>query len=215
MAKKPITRLASEMAARQVLPFIPMPANPAYAFQNVGDAPYVPGPGTTTGGMSGNYFTNNTPVVRAGDYTLRGMQGPAGFQPENYVDPALLVAGMGGPALAGRMATSKANRVAGIVGDELFGAATQGFDRAAAGGRIFTTQTPFGPTTGSTRIMSEPQLNASMGNLAKWYQGLSDVAGRSAGNLAGQNVMSQAMKMYAAALAARTYGPTIRSRMQE
>ncbi len=215
MPKKPVTRLASEMAVRQAMPFIPAPPNPAYAFQNVGDAPYVAGPGPTSGGMNGAYFTDNTPVARAGDYTLRGMQGPAGFQPENYVDPALLVTGMAGPALAGRIAATRANRVAGIVGDDLFRAATQGFDRAAAGGRTFTAQTPFGPTTGSTRLMSEPQLNASMGNLAKWYQGLSDVAGRTAGNLAGQGVMSQAMKAYAAALAARTYGPTIRSRMRE
>lgn len=215
MAKKPVTRLASEMPVRQAMPFTPAPPNPAYAFQNVGDLPYVAGPGATSGGIGGAYFTENTPVIRAGDYTLRGMQGPAGFQPENWVDPALLVTGAAGGQLASRLAASKANRVAGMVGDELFNAATQGFDKANAGGRIFTAQTPFGPTISSTKVMSNPQLNASMGNLSKWYAGLADVAGQGAGRLAGQGVMSQAMKTYMAALAARTYGPTIRAMLGE
>ena len=61
-----------------------------------------------------------------------------------------------------------ASRAAGVVaGNAAFDAATKGLEKASAGGRVFRTVTPFGPTLGSTRIMTPSQRSASIGGLVK------------------------------------------------
>ena len=63
------------------------------------------------------------------------------------------------------MAASKS--VGALAGNAAFDAATKGLDKAKAGGRVFRTVTPFGPTLGSTKIMSPNQRLASVAALVK------------------------------------------------
>lgn len=122
------------------------------------------------------------------------------------LDKLMVYAAAIGPGLIDRYANVRGGQMSQMVGDELFNQATHGFDKASSGGRLYTAQTPFGPTTASTRIGTESQTAANMGNLSKWYDKLGDAAGNAAGSLFADAIRQKAMQAYTAALMARTYG---------
>jgi hypothetical protein len=117
--------------------------------------------------MRDKYLDDRRRSMMGGGGKLKGLQ--------DFVQGAAAVAPVGRLAapVAGRIAARVAAKNAirsGFgrrVGDATYNKATKGLSKASSGGKVSRTQTPMGPTLRSTRIQSEAERAARIGNLEK------------------------------------------------
>ncbi len=81
-----------------------------------------------------------------------------------------------------------ASKVGNVVAESAFGAASKGLNKTGAGGRLYGAQTIKGTALASTRIGTEIQQAARMGNLTKRAENIAiatgkDIAGMTAAGL--------------------------------
>lgn len=124
-------------------------------------------------------------------------------------DVAVSAAGAGAGKLAGAIGAAVGKTVGKKVGesvaDTAFSKLATGLDKASSGGKVFKTNTPFGPTLASTKIMTGPQREAAIGGLTKVASNRANEIGSSVGgqaasivsktvNAAGKTVAANAAK---------------------
>jgi hypothetical protein len=113
----------------------------------------------------------NTPVVRDSGSSLRGMQGQGSFDPstKNVVRAAQSAVLAGAGSAVARLAPTVGAKVFKVVGSRSASTAYQvnsaGIAGSSIGGRLFTTQTPAGPSLASTRVMTPGQQSAAKSGL--------------------------------------------------
>ena len=108
-----------------------------------------------------------------------GLEGFTKQAEKNLKSPILPTNKEMGAVIAGGAATQlaamAANKVASKVGAKLGNTVANNYmddamrliDKSKQGGRVFRTNTPMGPSLGSTKIMNAKQLEAAKGGLAK------------------------------------------------
>ena len=104
-------------------------------------------------------------------------------------------------AIAKTVGVGASRAIGNVAGNAAFDAASKGLEKARAGGRVFRTTTPFGPSLGSTKIMTANQVSAAVGNLAKRAENIANYTERTVtGTLKGvTNTVSRALGTAASA----------------
>lgn len=114
-------------------------------------------------------------------------------------------AGKAVSAIGSVVANKVGSKVASSVANTALGKLTTGLDKASSGGKVYKTNTPFGPTLASTKIMSAPQREAAIGGLTKAASNRAAEIGKSVGadaKSAVSNITGKASKTVAAATTA-------------
>jgi len=141
---------------------------------------------------------SNDPIIGQNiKYLKAAQQGPKAVVKTAAVDAAWAATGAA-IGQAGSKLGSVIGKAAGAelgerVGSSYLDDALRAIDKSSQGGRVFKTNTPMGPTLGSTKIMTPGQLESAKKGLSTIA---SNQASRVASNVAGevQNLVSGAIR---------------------
>ena len=141
--------------------------------------------------------SQNPIVAQNVKYFNAAKKGPSTVIKTAASDAAWTIAGEGAARAIGGIgkAVGKvvAQNVAETSAQTTFKALTKNLPNASQGGKTFTTQTPFGPTLASTKIMTSPQREAAIKGLATAAGNRATEVGVELGSRAG-NVVSSAIR---------------------
>jgi hypothetical protein len=127
-------------------------------------------------GRAGRKPGTSTPQSRAIAKALK----PATLKQEITAAGLALAAGAAGKAIS-KAAPMIARRISGKVSNTAYDVLSAGLEKSAGGGRVFRTNTPMGPSLGSTKIMTPGQRNAAIGGLQKAASNRADEVGAQVG----------------------------------
>jgi len=133
----------------------------------------------------GRAVAQNPVVAQNVKYFNAVKAGPTAVAKTAAVDLAWAGAG----AAAGRVAAAGVSRLGAKLGksvsdytsDKSFDVLSSGLDKMKGGGRVFRTNTPMGPSLGSTRIMTPGQRDAAISGLKQAASNRADEIGSAIG----------------------------------
>ena len=143
--------------------------------------------------------------------------GPTALAKTAAMDLAAGAAGAG----AGRVLASGVTKVGAKLGksvsdytsDKSFNVLSAGLDKMKGGGRVFRTNTPMGPSLGSTRIMTPVQRDASIAGLKQVASNRADEIGYAIGADVREVARAAAANIRAAAAPAAVVAPRSRNKV--
>lgn len=115
------------------------------------------------------------------------------------VSAASAAAGKVVGAVGGKVAKTVGRKVDDYVGDRAFESLSAGLDKARAGGRIYTANTPYGQTIASTKIMNPSQRSAAISGLTKVAENRANEIGSAVASDVSAAIRSAASNIRAAA----------------
>jgi hypothetical protein len=138
--------------------------------------------------------SQNPIVAQNVKYFNAAKKGPSTVIKTAASDAAWTIAGEGAARAIGGVGKVVgkvvAQNVAATSAQTTFNALTKNLPNASQGGKTFTTQTPFGPTLASTKIMTSPQREAAIKGLATAAGNRATEVGVELGSKAGRVVSS-------------------------
>jgi hypothetical protein len=128
-------------------------------------------------GRAGRKSGTSTPESRK---IAKALQ-PATLRQELTSAGLVLAAGAAGKVVS-KVAPIIARRVSRSVSNTAYDVLSAGLEKASGGGKVFRTNTPMGPSLGSTRIMTAKQREAAIGGLSKVASNRADEVGAKIGS---------------------------------